>query len=36
VTLTDVGPLLAIIDADEPDHFACLEVLDRIGSSSRS
>jgi predicted nucleic acid-binding protein len=29
VTLTDAGPLIAIIDADEPDHGACLEVLDR-------
>jgi predicted nucleic acid-binding protein len=30
VTLTDAGPLIAIIDADEPDHAACLEVLDRV------
>jgi len=30
VTFTDAGPLIAIIDADEPDHEACLEVLDRV------
>ena len=30
MTLTDAGPLIAIIDADEPDHAACLEELDRI------
>jgi uncharacterized protein len=30
VTLTDSGPLIAIIDADEPDHAACLDVLDRV------
>jgi uncharacterized protein len=30
VTLTDAGPLIAIIDADEPDHVACLEALDRM------
>jgi predicted nucleic acid-binding protein len=30
VTLTDAGPLIAIIDADEPDHEACLEALDRV------
>jgi predicted nucleic acid-binding protein len=30
VTLTDAGPLIAIIDADEPDHAACLEALDQI------
>jgi predicted nucleic acid-binding protein len=29
VTLTDAGPLIAIIDADEPDHAACLEALDQ-------
>ena len=28
MTLTDAGPLIAIIDADEPDHAACLDVLD--------
>jgi len=30
VTLTDAGPLIAIIDADEPDHEACLAGLDQI------
>ena len=30
MTLTDAGPLIAIIDADEPDHRACLEALDQI------
>jgi predicted nucleic acid-binding protein len=30
VTLTDAGPLIAIIDADEPDHLACLEALDEL------
>ncbi len=30
MTLTDAGPLIAIIDADEPDHAACLEALDRL------
>jgi predicted nucleic acid-binding protein len=30
VTLTDAGPLIAIIDVDEPDHAACLEVLDQV------
>jgi predicted nucleic acid-binding protein len=30
VTLTDAGPLIAIIDADEPDHAACLEALDQL------
>jgi len=30
VTLTDAGPLIAIIDADEPDHDACLAALDGI------
>jgi len=30
VTLTDAGPLVAMIDADEPDHEACLRVLDDI------
>lgn len=31
MTLTDAGPLIAIIDADEPDHAACLEALDQVG-----
>jgi hypothetical protein len=30
VTLTDAGPLIAIIDADEPDHAACLEALEQL------
>jgi uncharacterized protein len=30
VTLTDAGPLIAIIDADEPDHDACLAALDGL------
>jgi predicted nucleic acid-binding protein len=28
VTLTDAGPLIAIIDADEPDHERCVQALD--------
>jgi uncharacterized protein len=31
VTLTDAGPLIAIIDADEADHAACVEALDQVG-----
>lgn len=30
MTLTDAGPLIAIIDADEPDHAACVKALDEI------
>jgi predicted nucleic acid-binding protein len=30
VTLTDAGPLIAIIDADEPDHQACVAALEEI------
>ena len=30
MTLTDAGPLIAIIDADEPDHHACLAALDEL------
>ncbi|HUY21701.1 MAG TPA: hypothetical protein VMV22_05120 [Acidimicrobiales bacterium] len=30
MTLTDAGPLIAIIDADEPDHDACLAALDEL------
>jgi predicted nucleic acid-binding protein len=30
VTLTDAGPLIAIIDADEPDHRACVDALDLL------
>jgi hypothetical protein len=30
MTLCDAGPLIAIIDADEPDHDACLAALDEL------
>ncbi|HEX4804418.1 MAG TPA: hypothetical protein VFU94_00840 [Conexibacter sp.] len=30
MTLTDAGPLIALIDADDPDHARCVETLDRI------
>ncbi len=30
MTLCDSGPLIAIIDADEADHDACLAVLDEL------
>jgi len=30
VTLTDAGPLIAIIDADEPDHATCMEALEQV------
>jgi len=30
VTLTDAGPLIAIIDADEPDHDSCMDALDQL------
>lgn len=30
MTLVDAGPLLAIIDAEEPDHRRCIEALGRI------
>ena len=30
MTLTDAGPLIAIIDADEPDHDSCVEALDKV------
>ena len=30
MTLTDAGPLIAIIDADEPDHEACVSALDGL------
>lgn len=30
MTLTDAGPLIALIDADEPDHDRCREALDRV------
>lgn len=30
MTLTDAGPLVALLDADEPDHGRCREALDQI------
>jgi predicted nucleic acid-binding protein len=30
VTLTDAGPLIALIDADEPDHERCRRALDQL------
>ncbi len=30
MTLTDAGPLIALIDADEPDHDRCRETLDQL------
>ena len=30
MTLTDAGPLVAIIDADEADHTACVAALDEL------
>lgn len=30
MTLTDAGPLVALIDADEPDHEACRSALTRL------
>ncbi|MBI2705663.1 MAG: PIN domain-containing protein [Actinobacteria bacterium] len=30
MTLTDAGPLVAVIDADEADHEACLSALDEL------
>lgn len=30
MTLTDAGPLIAIIDADEADHDACVAALDEV------
>lgn len=30
MTLTDAGPLVAVIDADEADHDACVAALDEI------
>jgi predicted nucleic acid-binding protein len=30
VTLTDAGPLVALIDADEPDHQRCWEILAQL------
>ncbi|MHB8660214.1 MAG: type II toxin-antitoxin system VapC family toxin [Solirubrobacteraceae bacterium] len=30
MTLTDAGPLIALIDAGEPDHDRCRETLDKL------
>ena len=30
MTLTDAGRLIAIIDADEPDHASCMDALDQL------
>ena len=30
MTLTDAGPLIAIIDADEADHASCVDALDQL------
>lgn len=30
MTLTDAGPLIALIDADEHEHEACLQALDEL------
>ncbi|HXE46146.1 MAG TPA: PIN domain-containing protein [Conexibacter sp.] len=30
MTLTDAGPLIALIDADDPDHTRCRDTLDRL------
>ncbi|MGO9560319.1 MAG: type II toxin-antitoxin system VapC family toxin [Acidimicrobiales bacterium] len=30
MTLTDAGPLIALIDGDEPDHDACLETAEEL------
>lgn len=30
MTLTDAGPLIALIDADDPDHQQCREALDQL------
>ncbi len=30
MTLTDAGPLIAIIDADEADHVSCVDALNRL------
>lgn len=31
MTLADAGPLIALIDAGEPDHDRCRETLERLG-----
>lgn len=30
MTLIDAGPLIALIDADDPDHVRCVETLNRM------
>ena len=30
MTPTDAGPLIAILDADEPDHASCMDALDQL------
>lgn len=30
MTLTDAGPLIALIDADDPDHSRCVQTLDCV------
>jgi predicted nucleic acid-binding protein len=30
MTLTDAGPLVALVDGDEPDHESCRDTLDRL------
>lgn len=30
VTLTDAGPLIALIDGDETDHASCMDALDQL------
>ena len=30
MTLTDAGPLVALLDAEEPDHGRCREALDQL------
>ncbi|MDA8289169.1 MAG: PIN domain-containing protein [Actinomycetota bacterium] len=30
MTLADAGPLIAIIDGDEPDHASCMDAIDQL------